>query len=70
LITSGTSRVLLSVAASGAAICPLERRDIVLHQGWPKSVKSTIFTEPGGPLGDSLSSGVTRSTRESGKIEA
>ena len=34
------------------------------------SVKSTTFTEPGGPLGDSLKSGVTRSTRESGKMEA
>ena len=37
---------------------------------WPKSVKSTTFTEPASPLGVSLSSGVTRSTRESGKMEA
>jgi hypothetical protein len=37
---------------------------------WLKSVKSTTFTEPGGPLGDSLISGVTMSTRESGKMEA
>lgn len=36
----------------------------------PKSVKSTTFTEPGGPLGDSLWSGVTRFTRESGKMDA
>jgi len=36
----------------------------------PRSVKSTTFTEPAGPLGESLWSGVTRSTRESGKMEA
>jgi hypothetical protein len=36
----------------------------------PKSVKSTTFTEPGGPLGESESIGVTRSTRESGKMDA
>ena len=28
------------------------------------------FTDPGGPLGDSLGSAVTRLTRESGKMEA
>jgi hypothetical protein len=37
---------------------------------WPKSVKSTILTEPAGPLGVSAINGVTRSTRESGKTEA
>ena len=36
----------------------------------PKSVKSTTFTEPAGPLGVSTGMGNTRSTRESGKIEA
>src|SRR5947199_326935 len=29
---------------------------------WPSSVKSTIFTDPAGPLGDSLSIGVHGST--------
>jgi hypothetical protein len=33
-------------------------------------VKLTTLTEPGGPLGDSLISDVTLSTRESGKMEA
>jgi len=36
----------------------------------PNSVKSTIFTGPGGPPGVSLNSVVTRSTRESGKMDA
>ena len=43
---------------------------VIAWNGWPNRVKSTTFTEPGGPLGDSLCIGVTRSTRESGKIEA
>jgi len=36
----------------------------------PNSVKSTIFTAPAGPLGESLGSAHTRLTRESGKIDA
>jgi hypothetical protein len=43
---------------------------LIAWKRWPKSVKSTTFTDPGGPLGDSLMRPVTRSTRESGKIEA
>jgi hypothetical protein len=39
-------------------------------EGLAEGSKSTIFTDPGGPLGDSLGSDVTRLTRESGKIEA
>ena len=39
-------------------------------KGCPKSTNSTTFTDPGGPLGDSLCSAVTRPTRESGKMEA
>jgi len=37
---------------------------------WPQRTKSTTFTEPGGPLGDSLGIVTTRTTRESGKSEA
>jgi len=37
---------------------------------WPNNVKSTTFTDPAGPLGESLSRDVTRSTREFGKTEA
>jgi len=36
----------------------------------PNSTNSTTFTEPGGPLGDSLGIVTTRVTRESGKIDA
>jgi len=36
----------------------------------PNSVNSTTSTEPGDPLGVSLCSATTRSTRESGKMDA
>jgi len=43
---------------------------LIAWNDWPKSVNSTTFTEPAGPLGLSTGSAVTRSTRESGKIDA
>ena len=36
----------------------------------PARVNSTTWTEPTGPLGVSAGTGVTQSTRESGKSEA
>ena len=43
---------------------------LMATKGWPKRTNSTIFTDPGGPLGDSLGNDVTRLTRELGKMEA
>ena len=37
--------------------------------GCPNKVNSTTSTDPGGPLGESLAIAVTRSMRESGKID-
>jgi hypothetical protein len=39
-------------------------------KAWPKSVNSTTDTDPAGPLGESAGIATTRSTRESGKIDA
>jgi hypothetical protein len=39
-------------------------------KGCPQRMNSTTLTDPGGFLGLSVSGGATRSTRESGKIEA
>jgi hypothetical protein len=39
-------------------------------KSWPQSVNSTIFTEPGGPLGESVGSVLMPLTRESGKMPA
>jgi hypothetical protein len=43
---------------------------LMAANGCPSKVNSTILTEPAGPLGESLGRVLTRSTRESGKIEA
>jgi hypothetical protein len=43
---------------------------LIAWNRWPNKVKSITFTDPGGPLGVSLCSVVTRSTRDSGKIDA
>jgi hypothetical protein len=40
------------------------------RKGWPSSVKSTMRTDPAGPLGLSAGSAVTLFTRESGKSVA
>ena len=42
---------------------------LMARSGWPKRVKSTTFTDPAGPLGESLGSPATWSIRESGKME-
>jgi hypothetical protein len=71
-IAWATRRALLSQATTSemAWLNGSSGPALIAWNGCPKRVKSTIFTDPAGPLGESTGSGVTRFTRESGKIEA
>lgn len=43
---------------------------VIAWKRWPKRMKSTTFTEPAGPDGESFCIAETRTTRERGKIDA
>ena len=43
---------------------------LIAWKRWPSSVKSTTFTEPDGPLGESLSSSSLGTTRALGRLVA
>ena len=45
------------------------RPAVMAWKRWPNNVNVTTFTEPGGPLGDSLGMVTTLSMRESGNSD-